>query len=264
MITHGRTHDLQAQAGVPEERRYVHSWRYLILMGLAKLLLNVDQSQPWHESAVEPLGDLEDFVVDSYGSRDPDLTQLFQPEKRLRFKGALKLSIASIEGETVLVKELPLHVQEVNRTVQESVLTSLNPEHDYYVCFDQLDLGFTTTDPLYAQRLIGLILAANDIWKVAREVGKRLSVIVFLRDDIYELLQFEDKNKITENSMVRVEWDKAGGSLTLKSLMERRFGEVAGIAGNVAWERVFDETKGNAGTSNEVPTHPGPFCDRAT
>lgn len=83
-------------------------------------------------------------------------------------------------------------------------------------------------------------------------------MIVFLRDDIYELLQFEDKNKITENSMARVEWDKAGGSLTLKSLMERRFGEVAGIAGNVAWERVFDETKEMPGRQTKYQH----ICDR--
>ena len=117
-------HDLQAQAGVPEERRYIHSWQYLILLGLAKILLNVDQSQPWGEEAFEALGDIEAFVVDSYGSRDPDLTQLFQPEKQLRFKGALKLGVASIEGESVLVKELPLHVQEVNRSMQRAVLAA--------------------------------------------------------------------------------------------------------------------------------------------
>ncbi len=143
-------HDLQAQAGVPEERRYIHSWQYLILLGLAKILLNVDQSQPWGEEAFEALGDIEAFVVDSYGSRDPDLTQLFQPEKQLRFKGALKLGVASIEGESVLVKELPLHVQEVNRSMQRAVLAALNPDHDYYVCFDQLDLGFTVDDPVTA------------------------------------------------------------------------------------------------------------------
>jgi hypothetical protein len=227
-------------------------------MGLAKLLLNVDQSQPWHETAIEPMADLEDFVVDSYGSRDPDLTQLFQPEKKLRFKGSLKLSIASIEGETVLVKELPLHIQEVNRSVQQSVLTSLNPDHDYYVCFDQLDLGFTTEDARYAQRLIGLILAASDIWKAARDQGKRLSVVVFLRDDIYQLLQFEDKNKITENNMVRVEWNQGGPELTLRGLMERRFGQVSGSAANVAWEEVFDETKEMPGRQTKY-AH---ICDR--
>ncbi|HEY8776720.1 MAG TPA: hypothetical protein VIM33_09625 [Gaiellaceae bacterium] len=251
-------HDLQAEAGVPEERRYVHSWRYLILMGLAKILLNVDQSQPWDEAAFEALGDLESFVVDSYGSRDPDLTQLFQPEKKLRFKGGLKLAVASIEGESVLVKELPLHVQEVNRSVQASVLTALNPDHDYYVCFDQLDLGFTITDPRYAQRLIGLILAASDIRKAAVDNGKRLSVVVFLRDDIYELLQFEDKNKITENNMVRVEWDKPGSDLTLKNLMERRFGEVAGRSDSIAWSEAFDESREMPGRQTKY-AH---ICDR--
>ncbi len=251
-------HDLQAQGGIPEERRYIHSWRYLINIGLAKLLLNVDQSQPWDESAIEALGDLEDFVVDSYGSRDPDLTQLFQPQKKLRFKGSLKLSIASIEGETVLVKELPLHIQEVNRSVQQSVLTSLNPEHDYYVCFDQLDLGFTTDDPRYAHRLIGLILAASDLWKAARDAGKRFSVVVFLRDDIYELLHFEDKNKITENNMVKVEWNQGGDDLTLKGLMERRFGQVSGSEGNVPWDDLFDETKEMPGRQTKY-AH---ICDR--
>jgi hypothetical protein len=251
-------HDLQAQAGVPEERRYVHSWRYLILMGLAKILLNVDQSQPWNEDALDALDDIESFVVDSYGSRDPDLTQLFQPQKKLRFKGSLKVAVASIEGETVLVRELPLHVQDVNRTMQQSVMTALNPEHDYYVCFDQLDLGFTTTNPLYAQRLIGLILAASDIRKAAVEAGKRLSVVVFLRDDIYELLQFEDKNKITENNMARVEWDRPGDDLTLKALMERRFGEVAGLGDSLDWDDVFDESKEMPGRQTKY-AH---ICDR--
>src|SRR5438105_5194264 len=74
-------HDLQAQTGVPEERRYVHSWKYLINIGLAKLLLNADQSQPWDDGSMNALQALEAFVVDSYGSRDPDLRQLFSPEK---------------------------------------------------------------------------------------------------------------------------------------------------------------------------------------
>lgn len=202
--------------------------------------------------------DIENFVVDSYGSRDPDLTQLFQPQKRLRFKGGLKLALASIEGETVLVKELPLHIQEVNRTMQAAVLTALNPEHDYYVCFDQLDLGFTIDDPRYTQRLVGLILAANDMWKAARDAGKRLSVVVFLRDDIYELLQFEDKNKVTENSMATVEWNQSNSELTLKRLMERRFGEVTGVAENIDWTEVFDETKQMPGRQTKYQH----ICDR--
>jgi hypothetical protein len=252
-------HDLQASAGVPEERRYIHSWRYLILMSLAKILLNVDQSQPWAEGApFDAISDLESFVVDSYGSRDPDLTQLFVPDKRLRFKGGIKTGVVTLDAESVVVRELPLHVQEVNRNVQSAVLAALNPAHDYYVCFDQLDLGFTVTDPEYAQRLTGLILAANDLRTAALDAEKRLTVVIFLRDDIYELLHFEDKNKITEARLVHVEWDKPGGSLTLRNLMERRFGEVGGLQGDIPWENVFDESREMPGRQTKY-AH---ICDR--
>jgi hypothetical protein len=40
-------HDRQAVAGVPAEERFVHSWKYLILITLSKVLLNWDNSQPW-------------------------------------------------------------------------------------------------------------------------------------------------------------------------------------------------------------------------
>src|SRR6266511_4152024 len=101
-------------------------------MRLAKDLLNWDQSQPWSDESLESLGGLEAFVVDSYGSRDPDLTQLFSPEKELRFKGSLKLPFAQVDGERVRVRDLPTHVQEVNREVTRHVVESLNPEFYYY------------------------------------------------------------------------------------------------------------------------------------
>jgi hypothetical protein len=238
-------HDLQAQTGVPEERRYVHSWKYLINIGLAKLLLNADQSQPWDEGSLGALAALEAFVVDSYGSRDPDLRQLFSPEKELRFKAGFRFPFVDVTGERVRVRELPIHVQEVNAAIQQHVLKALNPEHRYYVCFDQLDLGFTKTQPEFSQRLIGLILAARDLFLDAQTQGKKLNVVVFLRDDIYQDLQFEDKNKITENYTARVEWS-IDGDLTLKQLMESRFTEVllrGSNGGSVSWDEVFDETK---------------------
>ncbi|MFD4304238.1 P-loop ATPase, Sll1717 family [Streptomyces albidoflavus] len=252
-------HDLQAQTGVPEERRFFHSWKYLILMGLAKILLNQDQSQPWSEQSSESMQALEDFVVDSYGTRDPDVRQIFSPDKELRFKGALKVPFLEISGERVRVKELPPHIQEVNQVIQEHVLRSLNPENSYYVCFDELDLGFGKADEAYSQRLIGLILAARDLFLAGRNRGKKLNVVVFLRDDIYQDLHFEDKNKITENLMERVEWHESSGGLTLKRLMESRFSRaLSNGSEQVGWGSIFDETR-------EMPSRQTKYkhiCDR--
>ncbi|WP_146207270.1 P-loop ATPase, Sll1717 family [Nocardioides silvaticus] len=235
-------HDLQAEVGVPEERRYIHSWKYLILMGLSKILLNYDQSQPWSVSVMDSIGALENFVVDSYGSRDPDYSQLFSPGKELRFKGGLNLKFAQIQAERVSIEDLPVHIQAINRAVQDHVLAALNPNNNYYICFDQLDLGFSTVDEKYGQRLTGLLIAARDLFVAAKEAGKRFNPVIFLRDDIYQDLQFEDKNKITENYSTRLHWEVEGPGLTLKQLMERRFTEVLGNGTAVTWEQVFDES----------------------
>lgn len=240
-------HDAQAVLGVPEEDRYTHSWKYLILLTTSKLLLNSDQSQPWCENALEDIGKLEGFVVDSYGSRNPDVTQFFLPTKTLRINPTLGISFTNfkvgVSLERVPVPELPKIVQDVNRTIAESVVRALNPDHDYYVCFDQLDLGFDAADPKYAQRLTGLILAARHLSELARASRKKLSVVIFLRDDIYQLLRFEDKNKVSENHVSRIEWDGEGSDWTLKRLMEERFAAVLGIPADGAWAEVFDETQ---------------------
>lgn len=122
-----------------------------------------------------------------------------------------------------------------------AIIASLNPEFHYYVCFDQLDLGFDPDDATYRNRLIGLILAARDLNLRAAEADKQLSVLVFLRDDIYQVLRFEDKNKVTESFVTRIEWDTDPTGKTLKDLMEKRFAAVLKIEERSAWNAVFNE-----------------------
>ena len=244
-------HRLQGLIGVPEELRFTQSWIYLILMTTAKILLNQDNSQPWSDTMIDDLERLEKFVVDSYGTRDPDVTQLFSPAKRLRIRPHLKFAKdwldAGIDLEKLPVADLPKVIREVNQNITGAVINSLNPEHDYYVCFDELDHGFNPKDPLYVNMLTGLILAAKSINDAARREAKQFSVVVFLRDDIYEILRFEDKNKITENAVSTIEWDSPRTRWTLKQLMERRFEAVIPDVGPQGWDAVFDEDKAMSG-----------------
>jgi len=240
-------HDKQESIGVPEEERFVHSWKYLILLTLSKILLNFDNSQPWSDDTIQLLAKLERFVVDSYGTRDPDITQIFLPQKKLHFQSSFEIPLASLkvrlETKSVPIEELPTIIQEVNENLSQAVISSLNPDLNYYVCFDQLDLGFDPSVQRYLNRLVGLLLAARDINLRARHEGKKLSIIVFLRDDIYQILRFEDKNKLTGAFMSRIEWDTSRTNKTLKQLMEKRFATVLEIDEAGAWQRVFDETE---------------------
>lgn len=229
---------------MPEEQCFVHSWMYLCLISLSKLLLNIDHSQPHDENSFIHLERLEKFIIDTYGSRDPDVTQVFSPSIKLRFTGDVgidwKIFKASSKVESVEMEHLPTLVQEINSNLKNSVIECLNSNISYYVMFDQLDLGLSRSDNNYALRLIGLLLAAKELNNAARNKGKKLTVAVFLRDDIYGYLKFEDKNKITENNMAPVFWDHGPNHRTLKGLMESRF-RVVMDSDEVTWPDLFDE-----------------------
>ncbi|WP_433617329.1 P-loop ATPase, Sll1717 family [Paenibacillus cellulositrophicus] len=241
-------HDKQAKIGVPDYDKYTHSWKYLILLTSAKIVLNQDHSLPYDDTSLEYMSKIENFVVDSYGTRDPDITQIFSPSKHLKLKPTMNFDLgllkAGISPDRVPITELPVIVSEVNRNLTQYIMSSLNPENNYFICFDQLDLGFDPNSPDYKYRLIGLLLAARDLNLKAKEFGKKFSVTVFLRDDIYEMLQFEDKNKITENFYTLIEWDTSRTRGSLKSLMEKRFKATIGeLHEDIRWDQVFDETQ---------------------
>lgn len=246
-------HAKQARIGIPDFDKFTHSWKYLILLTAAKLLLQ-DQALPYNEDSQHALEKLEGFVVDTYGSADLDVREIFTPNRHLKLKPNFQINIGLLSGgvspESVPMEYLPAVIQDVNKNLLQYALDSFHPEHRYYVCFDELDLGFDPKSPDYISRLTGLLLACRDINVAARSSGKRFCVAVFLRDDIYETLQFEDKNKLTENYRSLIEWDTLRANKTLKGLMEKRFQAVLATEENehVSWDDVFDEDQ-------EMPGH---------
>ena len=194
---------------------------------------------------------MQTFVVDTYGSRDPDVSQIFSPARSLNLKPTLGMNWhfvkAEIHPEQVPMDYLPVVIQDVNRRLMEAIIGSANPDLEYFVCFDELDLGFSKTDGDYALKLIGLLLAARKINDVARDNGKKLRIVIFLRDDIYQDLQFEDKNKITESASVRIEWDTGSADNSLRVLMKKRFAKVFDIPEAGSWGQVFDEGRTMSG-----------------
>ncbi|MDO9531476.1 MAG: hypothetical protein Q7O12_05020 [Deltaproteobacteria bacterium] len=248
-------HDLQARIGIPNFDKFTHSWKYLILMTASKIILNYDQSLPIDAKSMDYMMRIEQFVVDTYGTRDPDVTQIFTPTRFLKIKPNFQIDLkvlkAGISPEQVPMPELPKIVQELNANLLTHIIECFNPNNSYYILFDQLDLGFDPGNPDYSNRLIGLLLACRDLNLAAKDMGKKFFAAVFLRDDIYDRLQFEDKNKITENFVSLIEWDTPRTNKTLKQLMERRFNVLLGAEGKedkITWSDVFDESK-------EMPGH---------
>jgi hypothetical protein len=74
-----------------------NAWRAGLAVVVAEPVPILDASQPWSEASQDVLVVLEDFVVESYGSRDQDLSQLFLSKKERRIKE--HFVIADIEGQ---------------------------------------------------------------------------------------------------------------------------------------------------------------------
>lgn len=239
-------HDKQIKLGVPEFDKYTHSWKYLILLTISKILLNQDQTTPYDDASFDKLRTIESFILDTYGTRDPDVTQIFTPSRTLKLKPSFQIDLHVLKmgasTQEICMSDLPIIVQDLNANLSDCVINSLNPANKYYILFDQLDLGFDPKDDNYNNRLIGLLLAARDLNNLAKDAGKQLSISTFLRDDIYNKLKFEDKNKLTIACSTFIEWD-VRGNYTLKSLMEKRFTELLKSTDHesIKWSDVFDE-----------------------
>lgn len=236
-------HDLQARMGVPDNEKYIQSWLYLQLISISKILINTDQAVPFDAVSEESVEILRQFIVDSYGSTKPELAHIFSPLRKIKLtslSGAFGSLGIGLPAEVIEMKDLPVIVQDINKTLLRAVLKALHPDHKYYICFDELDIGFEPNDN-YFNQIIGLLRAARIFNLAATEANKQISIRVFLRDDIYDILRFEDKRKFTANCVTRIEWDTERTDNTLQSLMEKRFSVLLSDGnGNIDWNNVFD------------------------
>jgi hypothetical protein len=247
-------HDKQRKTGVPDSECFRYSWEYVILVSVAKILIN-DDAQPWSDESLEAMSRLETFICDTYGSKSPELNRIFSPETTLKLKPSLTAGWGPLKGtlsaERVEIDHLPTIIYEVNDALMDTVVRCLNPEHNYYVCFDELDRGFVADDMTYRNRLSGLLIAARDFNRRVRQSGKNMTAIVFLRDDILRYLEFEDKNKIVEDFSSVIEWDKSSVPNSLKGVMDKRLSKVLSIDEEGAWPTVFNEEQQMPGRQNK-------------
>lgn len=222
--------------GVPSEQAYVNSWKYIIWVLLGRKLLGRDQPARykvfdrlfWQRIADANRRYLERFLKQNYGSAAPTFGELLVD--RARQVRSLQVATVGVGADSSdPFDRLSRSINVMNREIQSRILAILAKRIRYFLVFDQLDLGWDSTEETM-QLLIGLILAARDVVRAADSAGKEVHVVLFLRSDIYESLRFEDKNKLSP-SVVELRWDPE----RLKQLVSRRIQASAGGT----WEDIF-------------------------
>jgi hypothetical protein len=224
--------------------RYTTSWRFLILVELAKQVL----TNPAHEKvdtieAIEARRALRRFITGNWGEvgfrfRDIFTRTQYSFDLSPQFAG---IGVGGIKAERVRRNQLAGFLVEANRWLEACLALVLDPNRWYFILFDELDTGYDPTDEEYSNRLIGLLLAAREIFQWGASLQVPIGPVVFLRSDIYEDLSFPDKNKITRNLVERLVWtDELSGENSLKSLIDQRIRVITGTDARDPWLTVFD------------------------
>lgn len=228
-------HAQRVDRGASEVEAYVSSWRYLIAVELASsVLTHAGQDDSAQARA------LRTFFTENYGGTEPALGDVLRPPR-------LRLSHLSFEPQVLgnklgsidldradlgLGRELNALTEALLRAVMEVAGRLALPT--LILHFDELDQGLLAMDEGRERMLVGLVLAARSVRHDCRDAPIAINPVVYLRTDLWEELQFSDKNKITQALALNLEWDSAA----LKKLVNVRLR--AKLGDHADWESVAD------------------------
>jgi len=239
----GAHQDVQDSTAARVER-YLNSWQFLILSELAKLALRTTPRESLGDDGRKAFTFLERFLRNNWGQVDFAFKDTFQRKQysfnfEPKFAGA---SLGSMRVDQVPRSQLAGFLVEANRWIAYCLEHVLSADDWYFVLFDDLDRGYQPEDQEYADRLIGLILASREVFQWSEGKGFSVSPTVFLRSDIYDGLNFPDKNKITQNNVEALRWtDDFNGENSLKTLLDQRIRVVTESDAEDPWGEVFDD-----------------------
>lgn len=215
-----KVHEKIKDSGVEHVESYVASWKYLISVEFAKLVVKLSDRHQMTEVV-----ELNTFLNDNYGSNNPKIESIFSPSG-LKISGDLepqilgcklgKISLSKRENDVKLGAELNALTDKILKHVKKAAETAVIKK--IFVHFDELDRGLTTLSDSRKDMIIGLILASKEISKILKDSSSMFKSVVYLRRDIWDELKFSDKNKISSSNSEFIEWDQE----QLFGLIEKR------------------------------------------
>jgi len=130
--------------------------------------------------------------------------------------------------------------------VLEDVITEHIDGSNYFILFDELDEDYSNIvkqggQSNYLALITSLFKAVQDIKQVFSDQGSAVKPVIFLRDDIYDLLTDSDKNKWND-FRVDVDWNKEN----IKDMLAYRISKARTYNAeildfNTAWNTVFSK-----------------------
>ncbi|HGL6719989.1 hypothetical protein NTJ56_13945 [Burkholderia contaminans] len=236
--------------------QYITIWKYIIYSYICRLMATNQN-------------------IDS-GIRDA-LSKVFlhDPAKTLaswvhKWTGTdFNLSVLGIGGgvKGQIIKDQPDWISRVDTL--ERIISDNIDSSTYYILFDELDEDYRDiTDKAqhenYTFLLTGLFKAVQDVKSVFRQTGANLFPIIFLRDDIYDLIDDNDKTK-WDDFKIDLNWNED----KIKRLLAFRLSKAFDKNGVIlpfpdAWNAIFSATLISPGGGYGKPMPVYNYISRST
>lgn len=241
-----RTHDRYKNTIVSERESYVNSWTFFFYIEIFKKIIELKDyvSTRRGQKAIKKL---EKWLKKNWGSNNFDHKEIMSPQNnKYSFSinpQILGCSLGSISKDISENKDISYTLTEYNKKLQRITRELMNEfQNEIILTFDELDLSYSPSDPDYKNRLIGLLLTTYSFYNNFKD---KIKIFIFLRNDIFNILDFQDKNKIKDNLVVFLDWDNESveSSLSLKSLVSNRIkNNIGSQSDNFErnWNEIFD------------------------
>lgn len=204
-----KIHEQVKDEGSEHVESYVASWKYLIALEYAKLIISItDRSQ------MTEVIEIREFIKQNYGTNTPNIKDVFSPAQ-LIISGDLepqilgcklgKISFSRKDNKQQLGHELNALTEKLfSHIIKISDTSEINK---LALHFDELDRGITSLEESRKDMIIGLVLACKETNKIFKNKSINFKSIVYLRTDIWDQLKFSDKNKISQSNSDLIEWN---------------------------------------------------------
>ena len=179
------------ERGLLSEQAHTNAWKFTIAVEAASAVLELDDSV-LDTSSREAVEKIRSFIVSNYGDNTPT------PAKTVRrlVKGLSSFNLEAFGFGLGFEKEKQDYVlaPQIIDLLLESV-KQVCSGLGVIVAADKLDDSWDGSD-VSKSLMVGLLKASKEINdEYLDEAGNGINIITFIRSDIYQLLEFDDKGK---------------------------------------------------------------------
>ena len=213
-------HSLLSQNAAADSLAYRQSWKFIFLVEYINCIAE-------KQYATENVKKAKHTLEKIFGSPIPSVFDLIK-SKILRLsklklpRGGFDLEDTSLDSFEVsggevefddvtsnpdLKTSLVYNIEGLTKYLELSI-ESVRTKSRVFVCFDRVDEAWDSTSKNVSEKVItGLIAAADSITEKYKGL---IRPIVFIREDIFETLPLNDKNKLKEDCGSLLKWEKGG------------------------------------------------------